>query len=64
MNQAAIARYARAMELAPMPDMTHAQARQLIKAGSSQVAERKRGVPNVFSTVSGASQPRQGFLST
>jgi Phage portal protein len=64
MNEAAIARYTRAMELAPMPDMTHAQARQLIKAGSGQGAERKRGVPNVFSTVSGAAQPRQGFLST
>jgi phage portal protein BeeE len=57
-------RYARAMELAPTPDMSLENARRLLKAVNEEgKATRRRAVPNVFSTLTGRGTPRQGFLS-
>jgi phage portal protein BeeE len=58
-------RQADALIHAPDVDMSLEQGRSLLKsARRSQQIERKRTTPNVFTTLSGRPQPRQGFLST
>lgn len=49
----------------PDVDMNMNDARSLLKAIAHQTdGKRKRTTPNIFTTLSGRPQPRQGFLST